>query len=60
MKGFNPKKRSLRILGLLFLISIGVIYLVVPNFEPEPEPVFIESFLLTDLNGDQTLSLIHI
>ena len=54
MKGFNPKKRSLKILGLLFLISIGVIYSILPILEPEPEPVFIESFVLTDLNGDQS------
>jgi len=54
VKGFNPKKRSLKILGLLFLISIGVIYLILPILEPEPEPVFIESFVLTDLNGDQS------
>ena len=54
MKGFNPKKRSLKILGLLLLISIGAIYLILPIFEPEPETVFIESFVLTDLNGDQS------
>ena len=54
MKGLNPKKRSLKILGLLLLISIGAIYLILPIFEPEPEPVFIESFVLTDLNGDQS------
>ena len=54
MTGFNPKKRSLKILGLLALISIGAIYLINPNFEPEAEPIFIESFLLTDLNGDQS------
>ena len=54
MKGFNPKKRSLKILGLLFLISIGFIYSILPILEPEPEHVFIESFVLTDLNGDQS------
>ena len=54
MKAFNPNKRSLKILGLLLLICIGVIYLTLPTFETEPEPVFIESFLLTDLNGDQS------
>ena len=54
MKGFNPKKRSLKILGLLILISIGAIYLILPIFKPEPEPIFIDSFILTDLNGNQS------
>ncbi len=54
MKGFNPNKRSLKILGLLILISIGAIYLILPIFKPEPEPIFIDSFILTDLNGNQS------
>ena len=54
MKGLNPKKRTLKILGLLTLISIGFIYLVNTIYETEPEPIFIESFILKDLNGDQS------
>lgn len=51
MKQQKPKKRVVQILGLLTLISIGAIYLINTINKPEAEPIFIESFILENLNG---------
>ena len=51
MREQNPKKRVLQVLGLLTLVSIGAIYLINTINNSEAEPIFIESFILENLNG---------
>jgi len=51
MKEQNPKKRVVRVLVLLTLVFIGAIYLINTINKTETEPIFIESFILENLNG---------